>query len=639
MFSGVGGLRLGLEQAGWKCVGYCEIDKYARQTYQANFDTANEFSWEDATTMPTDRVPDHDCTVGGFPCQDFSVAGKREGFEGTRGTLFFEIARVLEAKKPRAFLLENVKGLLTEPMKPSYNKIISTLRSLGYSVSVEILNSRDFGVPQNRERVFFVGFKTTDFQPNEFQWPRPVGRKLVLSDVLEDNPDKKYDLSGRMVTTLMTHLARNRAKGNGWGTTFLDRTVEYSPLIPSSYYKGGGGAGRPVLFELQHGQTKGEPQEEAASIRSNVGGQQALLSFDLINMDQEHGVLRSPDEFQTVTSRNSGKGVAIAVTTTNPHDDEEERQYNLSEDQRTLSAASSGTNAPLVLQLKRYHASGEHEIREYADDVPTLTEQLGTGGHNVPMIFDFHGAGNDAKDLADRVRQTPLVPSLRENPGGTGIPNIMMVQLVHDLDDPTVSVKDEAFTLNSNPKSDRRQAVVHLRSTEDKTEDLADRVIEVEEIPALRSRAGGIGQHTGVPVVLDQPPLIVRVSSAESKIGHDRVKLVREDAPTLLSGSWASYANAVALNLKHSENATVSNETKAVTAAGSRSQLATLGGVRLRRLTPRECFRLQGFPDTFIIDKVSDHQAYRQSGNSVTVPVITAIGKAMQQYMKPNIVK
>lgn len=160
LFAGIGGFRLALEQAGHKCIGFCEIDKFARQTYKANFDTEGEVEWHDITTVTDEDVRQLgsvDIITGGFPCQAFSVAGKRGGFEDTRGTLFFEIARIARILKPRYLLLENVKGLLNHSGGTTFAIILNTLGELGYWVEWQILNSKDFGVPQNRERVFIVG--------------------------------------------------------------------------------------------------------------------------------------------------------------------------------------------------------------------------------------------------------------------------------------------------------------------------------------------------------------------------------------------------------------------------------------------------------------------------------------------------
>lgn len=136
------------------CVGYSEIDKYAIQTYERHFDHAN---YGDATTISTADLPDFDLLVGGFPCQAFSVAGKRRGFDDTRGTLFFEVARILRDKRPKHLVLENVKGLLSHDSGKTFQTILGVLADLGYRVEWQVLNSKDFGVPQNRERVYIVG--------------------------------------------------------------------------------------------------------------------------------------------------------------------------------------------------------------------------------------------------------------------------------------------------------------------------------------------------------------------------------------------------------------------------------------------------------------------------------------------------
>ena len=161
LFAGIGGFRLGLEQAGHECIGFCEIDKFARQVYKANFNTEGEVEWHDITKVTDEQIGELrgkvDLITGGFPCQAFSVAGKRRGFNDTRGTLFFEIARVARILKPRYLLLENVKGLLNHARGDTFFTILNTLGELGYWVEWQLLNSKDFGVPQNRERVFIVG--------------------------------------------------------------------------------------------------------------------------------------------------------------------------------------------------------------------------------------------------------------------------------------------------------------------------------------------------------------------------------------------------------------------------------------------------------------------------------------------------
>lgn len=161
LFAGIGGFRLGMEAAGHECVGFCEIDKFARESYKAIHDTKGEIELHDITAVSDDTVRGigHvDVICGGFPCQAFSIAGKRKGFEDTRGTLFFEIARFASILKPSLLFLENVKGLLNHDGGNTFETIIATLDELGYDAEWQVLNSKNFGVPQNRERCYIVGY-------------------------------------------------------------------------------------------------------------------------------------------------------------------------------------------------------------------------------------------------------------------------------------------------------------------------------------------------------------------------------------------------------------------------------------------------------------------------------------------------
>lgn len=160
LFAGIGGFRLGMEAAGHECIGFCEIDKFARASYKAIHDTRGEIELHDITAVSDESIQSigHvDVICGGFPCQAFSIAGNRRGFEDTRGTLFFEIARFASILKPRILVLENVKGLLSHDKGRTFETILEALDELGYNVEWQVLNSKDFGVPQNRERVFIIG--------------------------------------------------------------------------------------------------------------------------------------------------------------------------------------------------------------------------------------------------------------------------------------------------------------------------------------------------------------------------------------------------------------------------------------------------------------------------------------------------
>lgn len=161
-FSGIGGFKIALESVGFECMGFCDNDTYANQLYLAFLCNDNEVFYNDIRKIDTSTMPDFDIFCGGFPCQSFSIAGKRRGFEDTRGTLFFEVARILHDKKPKYFILENVKGLLNHDGGRTFATIIEVLTDLGYQVQWQVLNSKFFGVPQNRERVYIVGCLGTE---------------------------------------------------------------------------------------------------------------------------------------------------------------------------------------------------------------------------------------------------------------------------------------------------------------------------------------------------------------------------------------------------------------------------------------------------------------------------------------------
>ena len=205
LFSGIGGFELGIQYAYdnrpdlWNrnqnlqqdmsynkkssdrltCVGFSEIDKYAIATYQSHFPEHKNYG--DITKINEQELPDFDLLVGGFPCQTFSIAGKRKGFEDTRGTMFFEIARILRAKQPRLFVLENVKGLLSHDNGNTFRTIIATLDELGYDLQWQVLNSKNHGVPQNRERVFIIGHLRGTSRPEVFPF-RGTNAKSVIKD-------------------------------------------------------------------------------------------------------------------------------------------------------------------------------------------------------------------------------------------------------------------------------------------------------------------------------------------------------------------------------------------------------------------------------------------------------------------------
>ncbi|EGO8185890.1 DNA (cytosine-5-)-methyltransferase [Enterococcus faecalis] len=210
LFAGIGGFRLGMESAGHECIGFCEIDKFARTSYKAIYDTTGEVEMHDITTISDEfirEIGSVDVICGGFPCQAFSIAGKRKGFEDTRGTLFFEIARFASILRPRYLFLENVKGLLNHEGGATFETILRALDELGYDVEWQVLNSKDY-VPQNRERVFIIGHLRGERTRKVFPFERkngttaknnikPINNSKKTRELLNfDSTNRFYDVNG-----------------------------------------------------------------------------------------------------------------------------------------------------------------------------------------------------------------------------------------------------------------------------------------------------------------------------------------------------------------------------------------------------------------------------------------------------------
>lgn len=200
MFSGIGGFRSGLEAVGgFECIGYCEIDQYARRAYEAMYDTKGEMYFEDATKINLDDLPDIDLICGGFPCQAFSIAGRRNGFNDTRGTLFFEIARIAAVKKPALLFLENVPGLLSHDKGRTFATILNALDEIGYDVSWTVLNSANFEVPQARKRVYITGFLRGKCAGEVFTYP-DTNPKTIVRRVPGSEGQRVYAADGVGIT-------------------------------------------------------------------------------------------------------------------------------------------------------------------------------------------------------------------------------------------------------------------------------------------------------------------------------------------------------------------------------------------------------------------------------------------------------
>jgi len=244
LFAGIGGIRLAYQNLGGKCVFTSEWNNFAKKTYEANF---GEVPFGDITKINESIIPEHDVLLAGFPCQPFSIAGvskknalgRKHGFlDETQGTLFFDIARILEKKRPNAFMLENVKNLVSHDKGNTFKVIKNTLTELGYSIHYKVLDGKYF-VPQHRERIIIVGFNNKVFKGKEsFQFPTLPKATAKIKDILDKKIDPKYTLSDKLWGYLQMYAAKHKAQGNGFGFGMTD-LEGISRTISARYYKDG----------------------------------------------------------------------------------------------------------------------------------------------------------------------------------------------------------------------------------------------------------------------------------------------------------------------------------------------------------------------------------------------------------------
>ncbi|KGD83159.1 DNA (cytosine-5)-methyltransferase 1 [Pantoea sp. PNA 14-12] len=277
LFAGIGGIRLPFQQQGGQCVFSSEWDKFSQKTYLTNF---GEMPHGDITKIKATEIPEHDVLLGGFPCQAFSQAGLKKGFSDTRGTMFFEIQRIIAAKRPKAFMLENVKQLQGHDKGRTLKTILDILRGnnsdtvpndfpisddarkalsekLNYWVDYRVLRAGDFGAPQNRERIFIVGFDMDYFSGVDiedlFQWPKPTMEETRVGDILEDlsnlsSLEDKYTISDRLWFGHQKRKLEHGKKGNGFGYSLFNSESKYTNTISARYYKDGS----EILIDQSH---------------------------------------------------------------------------------------------------------------------------------------------------------------------------------------------------------------------------------------------------------------------------------------------------------------------------------------------------------------------------------------------------
>ncbi len=236
LFAGVGGIRLGFQNAfksDAQFVFSSEIDKYSKITYECNY---REEPYGDITQIEARQIPSFDILLAGFPCQPFSNAGLKKGFDDTRGTLFFDIVRIIKYHKPSVLFLENVKGFRSHDKGNTFKVVKETLEDLGYKVFADVLNAKHFGVPQNRERIYIIAFLDNNIN---FEFPKPYEESVNVGNILENEVDEKYTISDKLWAGHQRRKKEHKAKGNGFGYSIFTEESEYTSTISARYYKDG----------------------------------------------------------------------------------------------------------------------------------------------------------------------------------------------------------------------------------------------------------------------------------------------------------------------------------------------------------------------------------------------------------------
>lgn len=322
LFAGIGGFRLGMENAGHECVAFCEIDKFARTSYKAIHNTEGEIELHDITTVTDDeiRAIGHvDTICGGFPCQAFSIAGHRKGFEDTRGTLFFEIARFASILKPKYLFLENVKGLLNHDKGNTFEVILSALDELGYDVEWQVLNSKDFGVPQNRERVFIIGHLRGERGRKVF----PLGGNGATIDCEQPKINKVGNI-------------RKKGKSQSGDVVSVD---SLAPTLCSTT-------------------TQKDPLKVAIPV----------LTPDRVKKRQNGRRFKTDGEPMFTLTAQDRHGIVVAGNLPGTHE-QNGRVYDINDISPTLNTMQGGGRQPKIIQRSHgYNRGGEYDI------APTLTK-------------------------------------------------------------------------------------------------------------------------------------------------------------------------------------------------------------------------------------------------------------------------
>ena len=572
LFSGIGGFRSALELNGHKCIAYSEVDKFAKQSYQAIYNTEDEIDLGDITKISEEYLShfkqENDIVVGGSPCQSFSLAGSRKGFEDTRGTLFFEYAKVVKETQPKYFLFENVKGMLSHDKGNTIRVVLETFDQLGYYIDFNVFNSKYYEVPQNRERIYIVG-KRKDLVDNPKYQKKVKGKKKLeevhnwavdnisyvkllpklktevttrLIDVLEDEVDEKYYLSEEKTKklTLDNDLG---GKLNMYDYNERDKVHSVNKVSPT-------------LNTMQGGDR--QPKIAVKGFKEVV----KVRKYDVNKLELSE-LLRISKQDAGISNKEISEKLNIPITKVE-HWFRTDKSFAIPD------------------------ASVWFELKQILNITNTDHDEAITTFISKESNFDTTNRIYDTNHLSPTLNTTsePKVAVLG-NTSHTGY----KAHDVHDINglSPTVAARDY-----KGPKQ------IAVREATKKGYAIAEQGDSVNvTYPDSKTRRGRVGKQVAQTLQAGEVNQGVVIDDTQ---GYDGTRIYKGVSPTIRS---------------------------------SRSGLKTIDNLRIRKLTPLECWRLQGFTDEqFYKAKdsgVSNSQLYKQAGNAVTVNVV--------DYIVKNIIK
>lgn len=590
LFAGIGGFRFGMESAGHECVAFCEIDKFARASYKAIHDTEGEIELHDITQVTDEEIRNigHvDAICGGFPCQAFSIAGNRRGFEDTRGTLFFEIARFASILRPKYLFLENVKGLLNHDGGNTLKVIVNTMNELGYYLNIELLNSKNFGVPQNRERIYILCLKADEITKDGLIQNLNTSKLIIESYLL-----------GLLQKNLVEAKKLQGAKSKEWVLNYLILKDMVGMIQKKSSSKNTLMMIKSALqdYSLTGNGQKFTQKQDGWGENTTPIQEKLLTDMDISSLEATENINQSIEELlKKILEENlNTKKLSIILTSIN--------KIMISEIYTSLKIQANILNVIGVLQ--KYYQSYWTKILLNSTLVQENTKYAKISDYistKEQGISDWLN-GNSTESVI--VKKQDIIGHLRGERGRKIFPIGGNVATI-DCEQPKIN---KVGNIRKKGKSQSGDVV----SVDSLAPTLCSTTTQKDPLKILL--AGNLGSYEQSGRVHDPEGVSPTLNTMQ---GGNRQPKIIQRSHGYNNGGEHCIAPTVTSNSYHENNF-----------------LKTTGMVepdfRIRKLTPRECWRLQGFPD-WAFDKAqevnSNSQLYKQAGNSVTVNVIKEIAR------------